>query len=350
MDTFLDILSQAWPWALALAGALVAGLANGVETGLYRLNRIRLRLRADSGDRRAKILQELLGDLGGMIIVSLIATSGGAYLATAMATMLITSSGWVSTNTGIEIATTLVVTPLMFVFADVVPKSLFVAEADHWLYLLARPLEWCYVALKRTGVVPALNGLSRLILRVARRQESEGADPFHPRQRLRTVLAESAAEGVISGYQHELVTKVLALREKLVGDVMIPLGRVAAVPVTIDRPDFLEHLRRHSYSRLPVFDGRRENIVGIVHIIDVLAAKADSAPLDLEAVISCDVVSVPADMTVSQAIFRMRKARAAMAIVSSAETAAGRSGKGGAVGIITVKDLVEEIVGELAAW
>jgi len=342
MDTLPNILSQAWPWVAAIVGALVAGLANGAETGLYRLNRIRLRLRADSGDPRAKILQHLLGDLRGMIIVMLIGTNAGAFLTTAMATIMVASSGWVSTDTGVELATTLIVAPLLFVFADVVPKSIFAVEADHWLYLLARPLSWCYAALRRTGVVGALNGLSNLILRAANRQEAEGADPFHPRQRLRAVLSESAAEGVISGYQHELVTKVLALHEKLVRDVMIPMSRVAAVPVETDRPGFLEHMRRHAYSRLPVWQGRRENVVGIVHVNDVLAERADGSPLDLAAVMSREFVSVPVDMTLSQAIFRMRKARAAMAIV--------RDEKGRAAGIITIKDLVEEIVGELAAW
>jgi CBS domain containing-hemolysin-like protein len=339
MDAFLDIMGSTWLWAAALLGVLVSALASGVETGLYRLNRIRLRLRADSGDRRAKILQDLLGDLRGQIIVCLVGANLGDYLATAMLTLLVVSAGWVETSAGVELLATPIVAMVLFVFANVVPKSVFVAEADHWMYPLARPLKAAYVVLRRTGVLPALSGLSHLVLRVVRRGEA-AADPFHPRERLRAILREGAAEGVISGYQHELAGKVLGLREQLVHAVMIPIGRVAGVPADIDRDRFLADLRRHSFSRLPVWEGRKENVVGIVHIMDVLAA--GDQPLDLAALMNREFVAVSPEMTVAQALLRLRKARAAIAVV--------RDDKGRAVGVITVKDLVEEVVGELAEW
>ena len=339
MDALLDIMGSTWLWAAALLGVLVSALASGVETGLYRLNRIRLRLRADSGDRRARTLQNLLGDLRGQIIVCLVGANLGDYLATAMLTVLVTAAGWVESPTGVELVTTPIAAMILFVFGNVVPKSVFVAEADHWMYPLARPLKAAYVALRRTGVLPALSGLSNLVLRVLRRGEV-AADPFHPRERLRAILREGAAEGVISGYQHELAGKVLGLREQLVHAVMIPIGRVAGAAVDIDREQFLAELRRHSFSRLPVWEGRRENVVGIVHIIDVLAAGEQL--LDLKMLMNRDFVTVPPAMTVAQALLSLRKARAAIAVV--------RDDKGRAVGIITVKDLVEEVVGELAEW
>jgi magnesium and cobalt transporter len=136
------------------------------------------------------------------------------------------------------------------------------------------------------------------------------------------------------------VEKVLALRERQVRDVMIPLARVTAVEAGIDRERFVEQLRAHSYSRLPVWEGRKDHIVGIVHINDVLGAEA--GPFDLRRVMTRQVVEVPPEMPVGQAMFRMRAERSAMAVV--------RNTRGRAVGIITIKDLVEEIVGELAAW
>jgi CBS domain containing-hemolysin-like protein len=339
MDALLDIMGSTWLWAAALLGVLVSALASGVETGLYRLNRIRLRLRADSGDRRARTLQNLLGDLRGQIIVCLVGANLGDYLATAMLTVLVTAAGWVESPTGVELVTTPIAAMILFVFGNVVPKSVFVAEADHWMYPLARPLKAAYVALRRTGVLPALSGLSNLVLRVLRRGEV-AADPFHPRERLRAILREGAAEGVISGYQHELVGKVLGLREQLVHAIMIPISRVAGAAVDIDRERFMAELRRHSFSRIPVWEGRKENVVGIVHIMDVLAA--GEGPLDLGALMTRDFLTVPPDMTVPQALLRLRKARAAIAVV--------RDDKGRAVGVITVKDLVEEVVGELAEW
>ena len=340
IDSLLSMLADGWPWAAAAAGFLLAAIGSGVETGLYRLNRIRLRLRAEAGDRRAAILLQMIGDLRGMIIVCLIWTNAGTFMVTAAVSTLVAAAGWAASDFGREVLTTLLLAPLLFVFAEVAPKSIFTAEADHWLYPMARPLRAVYLALKKTGVVPALNGLSNLDPADRPAGGQPPAEPFTPRQRLRAVLSEGAAEGVISGYQHELVDRVLGLRERLVRDAMIPLSRVASVPVDIGRQGFLEELRRHSYSRLPVWEGRRDNIIGIVHINDVLAAAGET--MALADLVQRQFVVVAPEMPVGHALFRLREFRAAMAIV--------RDEKGRTVGILTIKDLVEEIVGELAVW
>jgi len=337
----LQSIADAVPWLVAVAGLLLAALANGVETGLYRLNRIRLRLRIESGDRRASILQRMVEDLRGMIIVCLVGTNASEFIVTAVVTGLVASAGWVESDLGVELLTTAILTPILFVFGTVIPKSLFTAEADHWLYGLARPLSASHWMVRKSGLVAALNGISNTIVRLMRCSETEATtDPFQPRQRLRAILSEGAAEGVISGYQHELASKVLEMRERPVRDVMIPMARVAAVAADIRRETFIEELRRHSFSRLPVWEGRRDNVVGIVHINDVLAAGGEG--FDLAALMRRDFLKIPADTTVSQALLKLRKTRSAMAVVLDE--------KERAIGILTVKDLVEEIVGELSAW
>jgi len=340
MDAALELLDPWGLYLLALVGLAVAALANGMETGLYRLNRIRLRLRSEQDDPRARTLLALLGDLRGMIIVCLIGYNGGVYLTTVVVTTLVAASDWVGTAVGVEVLATAILTPIFFVFTDVTPKSIFAAEADRWTYPLARPMRWAYAALRGVGLVPALKGVSDLVLRIAKTYGAEGANPFTPRQRLRAVIREGVAEGVITGYQDELVEKVLGLREQPVRGVMIPLGSVAAVPANVSRQRFRVELGRHSYTRLPVYEKHRDNVVGIVRINDVLAEESEA--FDLSRIMNREVVTLPPEMTVSAAMFRMRQARAAMAVVQDA--------KGRAVGIITIKDLVEEIVGELAAW
>jgi putative hemolysin len=340
IDTFLSFIADTWPWILAVAGFLLAAVGAGVETGLYRLNRIRLRLRAEGGDRRAAILVSLLRDLRGMIIVCLVWTNVGTFMVTAAGSTLMATVGLSLNPFAREVLTTLVLAMILFVFAEVAPKSIFTAEADHWLYPMARPLKMAYLVLRGTGIVPALSAVSNLVLKIARRAGLPPAEPFTPRQRLRAVLSEGAAEGIISGYQHELVDRVLGLRERLVRDAMIPLGRVAAVSVGISRAAFLDELRQHSYSRLPVWEGRRDNIIGIVHINDVLAETGEA--MNLATLVQRQFVVVTPEMPIGHALFRMREFRAAMAIV--------RDDKGRTIGILTIKDLVEEIVGELAAW
>jgi CBS domain containing-hemolysin-like protein len=340
MDAALNILTQGGPFLAALVGIAIAALANGMETGLYRLNRVRLRLRADAGSRRAGMLLGLLGDLRGLIITCLIGYNGGVYLATYFLATLV-ASRWQAGAVRAEIVTTAILAPIFFVFTDVTPKSLFTYEADRLMVRLAPVLKGAYTVLRAVLLVGALKGVSTLVLRVggAPRAGDPQANPFQPRQRLRALLREGAAEGVITSYQDELVEKVLSLRDRQVRQVMIPLAKAAAVEQKTRRADLLEELRRHSYTRLPVWEERRERIVGIVHIRDVLAADES---LDLAAVMNRDLVVLAPEMPVSQALFRMQRKRAAMAVVQDP--------KGRALGILTIKDLVEEIVGELPVW
>jgi len=337
-----DLLQPLWdPWGLLLlagVGVAVAALANGMETGLYRVNRIRLRLAAGRGDRRAATLLSLQEDLPGQIIVCLLTYNAGAYLTTVVVTTLVAEAGWAGSPLAVEATATAVVTPLLFAFADVVPKTVFALEADRWTYRLASAMRWAYRLMRAVGLVPVLRGLSGLALRLVGGTARAGAEVFSPRQRLRAVIQEGLAEGVITGYQGELAERVLALRHKRVAEVMIPMREVAAVPVDATRTRLQRELRRHSFSRLPVYETRRDRIVGIVHVHDLLARDR----LDLSEVMRRDVVRLRPETPVGTAMVRMRRARAAMAVVEDA--------RGRALGIVTIKDLVEEIVGDLAQW
>jgi len=338
MNALRDILDPLGLALLALAGLAIAALANGFETGLYRVNRVRLRIRATQGEHRAIRLRMLLRDLRGMIIVCLIAANVGGYLATVVGTTFVARCGWFDSHLGVEILSMVILTPLLLIFADVVPKSLFAVEADRWVFPLVEPVRWVYRTLRGIGLLAALKGISTLVLRIAGKQQVEGSDPFTPRERLRAIIREGLAEGVISGYQHELAEKVLGLHEQPVGAVMIPLRHVAAVPVTITRQRFIEELRRNSYTRLPVYENHKSNIVGIVRVDDVLAQQ--DGEFDLRGIMSRNLVVVPPTMPISQVMARMRRSRAVMAVVADP--------KGQAIGIITIKDLVEEVLGELA--
>jgi len=340
MDWVLDILHHWGLLFLAVAGIATAALFNGMETGLYRVNRIRLRLRADAGGRAALTLTRLLGDLRGTLCACLVGYDVSVYITTAVVTTLVARAGWAEGGGGTEVIATAILTPLFFVFTDVTPKGIFAVHADRWMYRVAHVLGGAYGLFTVVGLVPVLKGISSVVLRVARGRKAAQENPFDARQRMRALLREGAAEGVISGYQEELIDKVLALRQTQVRQVMIPLGRAASVPVDIDRARFVQEVQRYAYSRLPVWEGRSDQVVGIARVDTVLAA--EEGAFDLRRLMSDDFPTVPPEMPVGQAMIRMRRRRAAMAVV--------QGGRGRALGILTIKDLVEEIVGELEAW
>jgi len=340
MDLLIDIFHRYGLLLLAAAGIGVAALFNGMETGLYRVNRIRLRLRADAGHRDATMLSRLLADLRGALCACLVGYDSSVYLTTAVVTTLVARAGWAEADFATEIIATAILTPIFFVFTDVTPKGIFAVHADRWMYRLAGLLNGAYWLFTAIGLVPVLKGVSTVVLHLARGRKAAQGNPFDARQRMLAFLREGAAEGVISGYQEELIDKVLALRQTPVRQVMIPIGHVASVPADIDRGGFIERVRQHSYSRLPVWEKRTDDIVGIVRVDAVLAAEGEA--FDLGRLMRRDFPTVSPEMPVSQAMIRMQRRRAAMAVV--------RSGRGRAIGILTIKDLVEEIVGELEVW
>ncbi|MDP6381015.1 MAG: CNNM domain-containing protein [Phycisphaerae bacterium] len=315
---------------------LVAAFYNGVETGAYRLNRLRLWLRAESGDPRARAIQHLVADTRGLICVTLVGYNIGVYAVTTITTALLMVRGGPQIRA--EFWATLILTPVLFVLTDVTPKTLFAVEADRWMYRAAPVIRGSAMLFRSLGLVSVLKASGSLLLWLTGRRGA-GAEMREPRQRLRAFLRECAHSGVLSEYQGELAENVLNLRHVHLSEVMIPLGSVQSVSADVSRQDFMRLIRGHNFSRVPVYEDRRAGVVGIVNVCDALGV--EEGRLDMRA-LAQPALRLPEDRSVSKGLLAMQKAGAAMAII------VGR--KGQAVGMVTVKDLVEEIVGELAEW
>ena len=134
-----------------------------------------------------------------------------------------------------------------------------------------------------------------------------------------------------------MADRVMRIKGVALGDVMVPMSRVVAVTVGVTRGELVGVLERHNYSRLPVVD-EAGGVVGVLNIYDVLTDESLSSPTDAAGT----PLHLAAGVTVTDALYRMKQANSAMAIVVSK---AGRP-----EGIVTIKDIVEEIVGELQAW
>ncbi|MBN2582721.1 MAG: DUF21 domain-containing protein [Planctomycetes bacterium] len=327
------------PYAGIALGVLAAGFFNGAETGLYRLNRVRLHLAEKQGRPAARLLVRMLSDMPGQICVMLIGANIAVYVATLLATRLLEARSPEVDPLYTEFTATLILTPVLFIFADLVPKNLFNAQADRLVRRSARMLWLANVAFRSLGLVAVLKGVSRLWTTVLRPKQP--SDPFPARARLRAILRDSAAEGVVTPYQNELVEKIMDLRSVHVAQAMIPARRVVTVHRGTDNAGFRRLVASCPYSRVPITDATGRNVVGIVRVHDVLESVAAEDRLDLDAFTSPTLDLAPS-LSITQAIFAMQRNRAAMAIV--------RDVRGQFLGIITLKDLVEEIVGELEAW
>jgi CBS domain containing-hemolysin-like protein len=168
---------------------------------------------------------------------------------------------------------------------------------------------------------------------------SQGTDaPLMPRAHVVRLLHEGAALGGLTSFQRDLIDRVMNLSTVRVHSVMIPRARAATVTRDIRRDDFLRIARMAHFSRLPVWEGDPRRIVGVVYVFDVLTDDQQRAVQQHVR----PALAIPDHMRVSAALLRLQQARETMAIVQDRH--------GNCVGILTLKDLVEEIVGDLEAW
>ena len=241
-------------------------------------------------------------------------------------------------ETRAELYTTLIVAPVIFVFGEVLPKNLYQRHANRLVRSSTWPLVGSYFLCRALGLMGLLKGISRIVVRVFSPSETDETELVHPRQEVVALLREGLGHGVLSEQQSLTVERVMRLQQVRVGHVMIPRSRTAVVRLGADREHVLESIGRHDFSRLPVCTADPRRIVGVLNVYDVLRADAQATVEQLMR----PPLRVRPEESVMGCLVRMQRARQPMAVV---ETGGDR-----AVGIVTIKDLVEEIVGELAAW
>ncbi len=320
---------------------LLSGLFSGAETGIYCTNSARLRLLAHQGDVNARRMLELLSDRSGLLFTTLFGTNLANYAAPLCLTFVLlhaveaTSRG--SGEQLAELYTTMILTPIVFVFGEIVPKNVFQRNADRLMPRLAGILRATHLLFQWTGIVAVQRWISNLALRKLNRQTTSGS-ALHTSLDVYQVLREGAAEGVLSRMQSTIIERVHLLKTVRVGSIMVPSASVEMLPAEATRGSIEQRLRRLRHSRIPIYRGDRRNVVGVVHMLDVLGAPAASDMASL----ARPPIPIPARLPVMDALALLQREYRRIAIVVDPN--------GRCLGVVTVKDLVEEIVGELAAW
>jgi len=311
-----------------ILAVFMGGLLAGSETGLYCVNRVRLRCRAARGDRAAVRLQYLQEDTGKTITAILIGNNAAYFVTTMILTRFLASSGVPEP----EFAAALILAPVLFIFAESLPKSVFQQKAE----VLAYRVHSVIVALRYLfyPVIIILTGITSFVAFFFRKHARPSETPF-TRQGVRYFFR--GGQGAITPYLGQITENIMSLHLSTVADAMIPLDRVASVEIGIGNKALEQVMRAARFSRLPVYEGSPDNIVGILNCFDYLYEtehREGIRHLVRPTAFFERATPIPA------ALNRMQSARRPMAIVTD--------GRRRAVGIVALKDLVEEIVGELA--
>jgi CBS domain containing-hemolysin-like protein len=320
------------PVAIAAIGFLLSALYSGLETGFYTLNPVRLTVRSAAGNAAAVALRRQLGNPYRTLTVLLIGTNAANYLASyGIAEVLadVGIEGW--TLIAVEVA---LVTPLIFVFAETLPKDLFRTHTDRWTYRLSPFIilsRWVFTATLLLPIVQAVSVAAIRVFRVPIR------GTVTARQRISQLIREGVGAGVVTPHQATLTDRALTLRDRRVESVMVPWTRVVWVRADADRAAREVLIRSRNYTRLPVVgaDGR---VIGVLGWADAVL-EVDRATAEL----ATATIAFDPGTRLLDALATMRHRRCTMAVV--AEPGTDRP-----LGIVTLKDLVEPLTGELAAW
>lgn len=322
-------------WAIVmLLGFLGSALCSGMETGAYRLNRVRLYVQASQGRSSAKSLERIVAKPAALIGTLLIGNNLCNYAGTAGLGVILASMAmpvWQAV-----LINTVLVTFVLFVFGETLPKDLFAAHADRLMYPLAKLLVFLKALFTWTGVLPIVVLISEVAIRIVGRAEG-GA--LTPRKRVEQMVREGAGVGLISSEQTELAQRALALSKRRVLAECTPWQQVVKVFETTERTALCRLAEESPRSRMPVINSRGK-IVGVVDIIDALLMD-DSEKAPVQAAMM-PAVYLPASTTVREALSQMQREHIGLAIV--------RRPDGKPAGVVTMKDLVEPLTGEITNW
>lgn len=300
------------------------------ETALTTVNKIRMRNLADAGDARAITVLKIVGNPGKMLSAILIGNNIVNLYASSLATIL-ASRIWGDKIIGIA---TGVLTLLILVFGEITPKTISTISAESIALRFAKIIYVVMIIL--TPVIFVVNHLSFLVLKICRIDPNKRADGI-TEDELRTIVEVSHEEGVIESGEKKMINNVFDFGDAVAKDVMVPRIAMSFVNIDSTYDELIEFFRKEKYTRFPVYEETTDNVIGIINIKDVFLA-------DREGDFSVrDYLRQPLYTyefkKVSELMIEMQKVVLNIVIVLDEY--------GATVGLITLEDMLEEIVGEI---
>ena len=320
---------------LVLVGIGGSAMCSGLEVGLYSVNRVLVRVRSVSPKGiRARQLQKLLDQPVPSLTALLVWNNIFNYAGTLALTTLVASLGL--SDTQMILMQIVVLTPLLLVFAESAPKEVFRSNADVLMAQFAPVLIFLRRLVTVVPIVPILGWIANLASRLV--GVGKLGSLGDARERVAELL--KFGSGTMSEAQVTLIDRALQLEHTRVSNELIPIRRVNALRSgwTIARARI--YVRNHPFSRFPVLDPKGQ-FMGVVHAIDLyVRAEASDDQQLLGALVDTPIVLAPTD-TIEQALRILSRSNAHMGIVRD---------RGRDLGIVTRKDLVEPLIGELEDW
>lgn len=312
---------------------ILSAFFSSAETALTTVNRHKIRSKKEDGDKRADTVLKLIDNPGKLLSTILIGNNIVNLSASSLATSIAIK---IFGSVGAGIATG-ILTFLILIFGEITPKTYATLNSEQMSLAIARIIYILTIVL--TPVIVIVNTLSSGLLVLFHIDPAKSKDVMTERE-LRTIVDVSHEEGVIEKEEKDMINNVVDFGDSLARDIMIPRIDTTVIPVTISYQELKETFANCQYSRLPVYEDEKDHIVGIVYLRDLFRyyMSHKEGPFDIRKLMRDPFFTYEMRKT-SVLLAEMRKSSISFAIVLDEY--------GSMSGLVTLEDLLEEIVGEI---
>jgi putative hemolysin len=307
---------------------IMAGFFAGSETAVISCSKVKLRHKAKKGVWRARALEDLLGTPELFFSVVLVGTNVSVIVCTAAATAIAFEAFG---EGGVGVAT-LVMTPLLLVFGEVIPKSVFLYHADR-VALIVSPLLKFFLYLLYPLVAPA-TFFARFLLRLFG-SKNRHFNLLNSREELVFLYRRGKKEGAVERRERMIIDRVFSFGGVSARELMVPFDKVVSFPLSASVDEVIVEANRHTYSRFPILDERGDGVAGIISMFDLLGLDGGE---ELSTVMHEPCFAHEGEPA-GKLLVRMKEEALHMAIVVDDE--------GKALGIVTLENIFESIVGDI---
>ena len=324
------------------------GFFVAAEFAIVKVRSSQIEVQAKTGSQVAKITKSIIHHLDEYLAATqlgiTLASLGLGWVGEEVMTKLvfnlfglfhITVSGSFALNLGHFLAF-LIITIMHIVFGELAPKTFAIQQPVRTSLFVALPLRFFYVVFR--PFIWLLNGFANGILKLFGIENVSTNEAHHSSEELQYLLDQGKESGALDSTEHELIKNVFDFNERVVKNIMVPRTKISGVELHLNKDDLLNRIIKEGYSRMPVYDDTMDKIVGIVQAKDILPLLVNQTEFNLSDIIRKPYF-IPETKRINDLMAELQLRRIQIAIVLDEF--------GGTAGMVTMEDIVEEIVGEI---
>ena len=324
--------------AIEIIGVVLLVLVNAFfvisEFAIVKVRDTRIAELAAMGSRRARVADHIVNHLDAYLSATqlgvTVASLGLGWLGASAFTDIF---GLTMNQTAAAIIAFVFVTFITIIFGELVPKSVAIRKAERSTLIVALPLRWFYLITRPLTWLMYISAAG--ILKLFRIQPASERDLAHSEEELRMIIEASQEVGHIDEVEQTLMRRALTFGDRTVGDIMVPRTEMAALPSSTLVSTAIDEIAETNHTRYPVYEEDVDNVVGYIHVKDLYRTPREATLRRLLRPIGF----IAETSSIELALQRFQSTRTPLAIVVDEH--------GGTAGIVTIQDVVEELIGEV---